>query len=426
MENAEIIANVKKYNWHFWIERPFGAFMISLFGPGKEVYEKINLPVEFEAFVFQDSGWYESKQVFGKMEVQMKEYFKKHSLFDFTKKAEVFYGEKKKRIKELAADKTGDELKQLHEIYEILTTATAFIWVTHPLEDYYTRTLQEEVPKYVKENVDGFIGDASFPEKKTATTILEDAIRNDEEPAKIVNECGWLRTRDGFCDPFNEEDIEKIKTTLKPSEEHKQVQIPTPLQKLFTEVKELVYFRTHRTDIFYELLYLSRPILQRVAKRYGLTFADLCNYSIQSLLNGKPQKYASEINAICYKGNLIISNDKILPLEKNLKINEVKGNIAQKGVVNGIVKIVKTVADLEKVQKGDVLVTQMTFPSFIAAMHRASAFVTDEGGITCHAAIVARELKKPCIIGTKNATTMLKDGDFVEVNADKGTVKKLN
>ena len=66
-------------------------------------------------------------------------------------------------------------------------------------------------------------------------------------------------------------------------------------------------------------------------------------------------------------------------------------------------------SQLDKVNVGDILVTQMTFPSFISAMHRASAFVTDEGGITCHAAIVAREMKKPCIIGTKNATKILKD-----------------
>jgi len=56
-------------------------------------------------------------------------------------------------------------------------------------------------------------------------------------------------------------------------------------------------------------------------------------------------------------------------------------------------------------------------------MNRAVAFVTDEGGITCHAAIVAREMHKPCIIGTKNATTALNDNDFVEVDAEKGTVK---
>lgn len=68
----------------------------------------------------------------------------------------------------------------------------------------------------------------------------------------------------------------------------------------------------------------------------------------------------------------------------------------------------------------------MTFPNFIPAMEKASAFVTDEGGILCHAAIVSREMRKPCIIGTKIATKIFKDGDLVEVDANKGTVKKLS
>ena len=64
-------------------------------------------------------------------------------------------------------------------------------------------------------------------------------------------------------------------------------------------------------------------------------------------------------------------------------------------------------------------------PTILSAMQKASAFITDEGGVTCHAAIVARELKKPCIIGTKIATKVLKDGDLVEVDTEKGVVKIL-
>ncbi|MEX0924682.1 MAG: PEP/pyruvate-binding domain-containing protein [Candidatus Paceibacterota bacterium] len=77
-------------------------------------------------------------------------------------------------------------------------------------------------------------------------------------------------------------------------------------------------------------------------------------------------------------------------------------------------------------QKDYVLVTPMTRPEIVQYMKNASAFVTDEGGITCHAAIVAREMQKPCIIGTKHATQILKDGDEVEVDADKGVVRKIS
>ncbi|MFC1612894.1 PEP-utilizing enzyme [Patescibacteria group bacterium] len=72
-----------------------------------------------------------------------------------------------------------------------------------------------------------------------------------------------------------------------------------------------------------------------------------------------------------------------------------------------------------------MLVSHMTNPGIVPAMKQAVAIITDMGGITCHAAIVSRELKKPCIIGTKIATQVLKDGDMVEVDADKGIVRIL-
>ena len=68
----------------------------------------------------------------------------------------------------------------------------------------------------------------------------------------------------------------------------------------------------------------------------------------------------------------------------------------------------------------------MTSPAFVNLLKKTAGFITDEGGITCHAAIIARELKKPCIIGTKVATQVLQDGDLVEVDADKGVVRVIN
>ena len=80
---------------------------------------------------------------------------------------------------------------------------------------------------------------------------------------------------------------------------------------------------------------------------------------------------------------------------------------------------------MKKITKGDILVTGMTLPDYIPSMKKAAAIITNEGGITCHAAIVSRELGKPCIIGTKNATTIIKDGDMIEVRANHGTVRIL-
>jgi len=105
--------------------------------------------------------------------------------------------------------------------------------------------------------------------------------------------------------------------------------------------------------------------------------------------------------------------------------SEIKGSIANKGNVNGKVKVILSKKDFSKFEEGDILVTSMTRPEFVPLMKKAAGFITDEGGITCHAAIVSREMNKPCIIGTKNATAILKDNELVNLNADEGTVKIL-
>ena len=109
-----------------------------------------------------------------------------------------------------------------------------------------------------------------------------------------------------------------------------------------------------------------------------------------------------------------------------IKSEKIKGNIAYKGAAMGKVKIHLSWMDVTEIEEGDILVAGMTNPQMIPMLKKAAAIVTDQGGITCHAAIIARELRKPCIVGTKNATQILKDGDIVEVNAYNGVVKILH
>lgn len=110
----------------------------------------------------------------------------------------------------------------------------------------------------------------------------------------------------------------------------------------------------------------------------------------------------------------------------NLRAKKISGQTVYAGRVRGRVRLVVDSGHIEKFQEGEVLVTEMTTPEFVPAMKKAVAIVTDEGGICCHAAIVSREMKKPCVIGTRIATKVLKDGDLVEVYAaDKGIVRKL-
>lgn len=105
------------------------------------------------------------------------------------------------------------------------------------------------------------------------------------------------------------------------------------------------------------------------------------------------------------------------------KIQDLHGTCASPGTAIGKVKICRTKEDIEHFQKGEVLVSSMTRPEFVPAMKKAVAVITDEGGITCHAAIVSRELQVPCVIGTKISTRILHDGDEVEVKASHGLVR---
>lgn len=214
--------------------------------------------------------------------------------------------------------------------------------------------------------------------------------------------------------------------------------------KLFHLVKlakEYAYLRTWRTDSIYISGYIARNLLYEVAIRSGVPRDDIIFLSydevIKTAQNGRCPVSKSELSDrkkayimlffegrhVVLSGNRWIQAFKDMLKSKIKNTQEIRGNIAFKGKISGKAKIVLSADDIKKVERGDILVAVMTFPHFIAAMEKASAFITDEGGILCHAAIVSREMKKPCIIGTKIATKVLKDGDMVEVDADEGIVK---
>ncbi len=100
----------------------------------------------------------------------------------------------------------------------------------------------------------------------------------------------------------------------------------------------------------------------------------------------------------------------------------VRGLGASPGIATGNVKIVLDIDELDKIEEGDVMVTTMTTPDMVPAMRRASGIVTDEGGVTCHASIISRELGIPCVVGTGDATRTLKENTGVTLDGKKGLV----
>jgi phosphohistidine swiveling domain-containing protein len=140
---------------------------------------------------------------------------------------------------------------------------------------------------------------------------------------------------------------------------------------------------------------------------------------INCLINGVLYS-GTRIEELAERMNFSIKQEITEPLS-----NIIKGTCAQKGLARGVVCIIRSRAELGKFKEGNILVSPTTTPDLMPAIIRCAAIVADEGGLVSHAAITSRELKKPCVIGTKIATQVLKDGDMVEVDADKGTVTIL-
>ncbi|MCL2439129.1 MAG: PEP-utilizing enzyme [Alphaproteobacteria bacterium] len=124
---------------------------------------------------------------------------------------------------------------------------------------------------------------------------------------------------------------------------------------------------------------------------------------------------AASLKPVLEKNNFFIA-------EEAPKHGALRGQSICRGVATGVVRIIYGPKDFGKFRAGDIIVAPMTLPSFTPLMKIAAAIITDEGGATCHAAIVARELKVPCIIGVKNATSVLADGEKIRVDANTGAI----
>lgn len=218
-------------------------------------------------------------------------------------------------------------------------------------------------------------------------------------------------------------------------------------QKILAEYfQEIIKIRDSRKNFFGKGLTIIWRVAQKMFNEANVSEDLIPFYTYRELIKGvdylieNKNKIRDRKNGfillIPYNGDVETENMPIEDAKKQLNeyylsthkdINfandNIKGQIGNKGNTKGVVKIILNAQKADNFNDGDILVTGMTRPEFVPLMKRASAIVTDEGGITCHAAIVSRELDIPCIIGTKIVTKTLKDGDEVEVDADNGIVR---
>ena len=225
--------------------------------------------------------------------------------------------------------------------------------------------------------------------------------------------------------------------------------------RLLKDINMLRYFTLIRTRVDLHTSYIvhkAKPIYERIAEEFKVTFSELkfltpqeirkglvgkisnsnfkkiikerqsfavqvINLDKQKIITGKQAKNLhSKINQECLK-------DKPKVSLGNKK--ELCGLGASPGKAKGKARVISSISELSKMKDGEVLVVPSTSVDFVTAMKKSVAVVTEVGGITCHAAIVSRELGKPCVVNTLVATKVFKDGDLVEVDAERGIVRKI-
>jgi phosphohistidine swiveling domain-containing protein len=253
------------------------------------------------------------------------------------------------------------------------------------------------------------------------------------------------------------EEMDKI-SKRKKDLENKQQKIYSKFKDDFNEVKYLVEFlqrqskeRMNIKSFWIGSYYLARNMWNTISNILEIQLWDLLMFfttpEIQNLLNDKftgdvnslitnrRSGYAvdfspgGDVNILNRSEAEILYNKRIKKLQINSKV--IKGQVASSGFYKGIVRKVIP-GDLDMLQdsiknfkQGEILVTTMTQPNMMVIAQKAGAIVTDEGGITSHAAIIARELKIPCIVGCLHTMEILSDGDNIEVDAKNGIISLL-
>ncbi len=145
------------------------------------------------------------------------------------------------------------------------------------------------------------------------------------------------------------------------------------------------------------------------------------------VLENRLRNYVVIDQKIEYSLSEVLSRENIILKQEKIDSSLLKGQVAYKGgVIKGSVRRVENRDQVAEFQEGEILVSSTTTPDFISAMKKARAILSEHGGAICHASITSRELKIPCVVGIKGITSVLKTGDIVEVDADKGIVKILN
>jgi phosphohistidine swiveling domain-containing protein len=353
---------------------------------------------------------------------------------------------------------------QYHEIFrkccQLSQNGIASIFITHPLAQAVVLKTGDllEAKGLPKEKITQAILNLSVALKPNGPELEERDLwqikKHMQQPgfdleAALADHCdkyAYLAYREPFAAGYGVEYFRKRLDDIqewhapKPQYPEALAKFSPPEMAYIQLLDEFVFFRTYRTEKFFEALFYIEKFLSKLESEFNLGLHDLSYYSFQeieqllihhryldpSLIEERKSGYGFLLHDSQISIKTGQELEQLIALRNSKKHRHrkvVHGMVVSRGHAQGPVKIVMDASMQHIVANGDILVAPMTTPDYLPALRKAAAFVTDEGGMTCHAAIVAREMKKPCVIGTKNATEVFSNGDLVDVDAISGIVK---
>jgi len=440
---------------------------------------------EVAVFVIQDKEYlYISKKYLRQVEKNINSFSKQKLLNNLNKFYPVFKKVKQKLLlkQNKSFNNLNDKLlnKEFREIIDLIHQATPFDQHCMVGERFYLKELE----KYIKNQLSKIKETAKFNEYRTILTtpvsltstqldeiaLIDLAIKYkkakkitsdvEKEINKYLYNFGWLPVFlfgpswdkkyaiSEFKKLAKNKNLENLKKEIleyptKQKEGIKKVLNKFPQKSDWPQLMQEIAFIRNESETMVSLgTYLLKNVVKEITKRTGLSLYNM-RYLTQEEVSDvivNDVVFTSEIKdrqkaSLFFsdiKNKEVYSGKEVQNLFKNnyerpakSKGNRLRGICASIGKVNGKVKIIKSISDLKKFKKGDILVSESTCIDYVPIMRMASAIITELGGITSHAAIVSRELRVHCIVGVPNVHLVLKDNDKVEVDAEQGTIKKI-
>ena len=469
--------DLQDIDWHVWHKRERTPLLIYLFFYLPALYAKDRIPTFLERNGSFNGVIVVDKEDLRKTRAAQWEICDKDPSFFYTFMQEMYalhlsHTDKWRRF--LSTDMTSlsdEELFELYDSYiEDMKVLSPALYTPLVMEPLLTREVENILQKTFGESWKDHEQTVMTPIRPTTPveaelSLLQIAVKSkkdepiEEDLKKHIEYFGFLKRKGMFMEFFDEqyykneikkrENAESAYKKLSDEIEERRKAFESVLEKIghgtrdaemLRVTNEAIYFRSWRSERYIQSAYYLQPLFMEMAKRFKLNNAtdllfvlpeemresDIAH--LQHLVDERRQGYILITRG--EKGYYISGGPDAAQLASQMSFGEgdtktIKGNPAFTGIEEGVVTLVQKALELKDLPPPEILVTHATTPDMVPYLSSVKAIVTEEGGILSHAAVISREMKIPCVIGTGNVTKQLQNGDRVRVDAEKGIVTKL-